>query len=178
MRNPISPQVLKMTVIETPLGMMRAIADEKAVHFLAFVDWVRLDQLVNRLRLKTTEIVQGVTDPLRFLQQELKAYFEGTLRRFQTPFDPLLGTPFQHQAWEALQAIPYGETRSYLTQATAIGKPSAYRAVANANGVNPLAIVIPCHRIINHDGRLGGYGGGLPRKEWLITHEKVHREKS
>lgn len=74
--------------------------------------------------------------------------------------------------WQELINIPYGETRSYLNQAKALGKPTSYRAVANANGMNQLAIIVPCHRIINSNGELGGYGGGLHRKEWLIEHER------
>ena len=83
-----------------------------------------------------------------------------------------MGSPFQKIVWEELMRITFGETRSYGDQAAAMGKPTAYRAVANANGANQLAIIIPCHRIINTNGELGGYGGGISRKKWLINHEK------
>ncbi len=83
-----------------------------------------------------------------------------------------MGSPFQKQVWKALQQIPHGQTCSYADLAAAIGKPTACRAVANANGANQLAIVIPCHRVINSDGKLGGYGGGVSKKQWLIDHEK------
>ena len=86
-----------------------------------------------------------------------------------------LGTPFQHTVWHALQTIPSGETRSYADIAKAIGQPSAYRAVARANGANQLALIVPCHRVINHNGGLGGYGGGLPRKGWLLEHERKNK---
>jgi AraC family transcriptional regulator of adaptative response/methylated-DNA-[protein]-cysteine methyltransferase len=85
----------------------------------------------------------------------------------------MIGSDFQKSAWQALIQVPYGQTRSYLEQASIIGKPKAFRAVANANGANQIAIVVPCHRIINTGGELGGYGGGLQRKSWLINHEKT-----
>lgn len=78
-------------------------------------------------------------------------------------------------AWQALTLIPYGETRSYAQQAQSLGKPTAYRAVANANGANSLSIIIPCHRIINSSGNLGGYGGGIARKQWLLEHERKNK---
>nr|MCH9744339.1 methylated-DNA--[protein]-cysteine S-methyltransferase [Gammaproteobacteria bacterium] len=86
----------------------------------------------------------------------------------------MVGSPFQKKVWQALQAIPIGETISYKTLAANIHQPTACRAVANANGKNQLALIIPCHRVINEDGKLGGYGGGLHRKLWLIEHEKKH----
>ena len=84
----------------------------------------------------------------------------------------MFGSPFQRQVWQVLCGIPYGETRSYAEEAISMGKPSAYRAVANANGANQLAIIIPCHRVIASDGTLGGYGGGIAVKQWLLEHEK------
>jgi AraC family transcriptional regulator of adaptative response/methylated-DNA-[protein]-cysteine methyltransferase len=101
----------------------------------------------------------------------LDNYFAGKLKQFKTPIF-WSGSVFQKIVWDALVRIPYGETRSYADVAASLGKPSAFRAVANANGANPLAIVVPCHRVINTDGGLGGYGGGLARKKWLIDHEK------
>ena len=89
-----------------------------------------------------------------------------------------MGSDFQKSVWAALRKIPPGETRSYLDTAKAVGKPTAFRAVANANGANQLAIIIPCHRVINNNGELGGYGGGISRKQWLIDHEKKHYERT
>jgi AraC family transcriptional regulator of adaptative response/methylated-DNA-[protein]-cysteine methyltransferase len=100
----------------------------------------------------------------------LGIYFSGVNHEFITPL-ALLGSPFQVQVWEELIRIPKGETRSYAQLASAIGRPSAYRAVARANGANQIAIVIPCHRVINSSGELGGYGGGIKRKQWLLDHE-------
>ena len=124
------------------------------------------------MRKKTKRaIIPGITAPIRTIERELSEYFEGVRQEFQTPLF-FLGSPFQKRVWEELRKIPSGETRSYLDIATLIGKPTAFRAVANANGANQLAIVIPCHRVINTNGELGGYGGGIARKKWLIDLEK------
>lgn len=164
--------ILKASWLDTKLGPMIAIADEDALYLLEFVDRRGLEREVERLRQRTkSAILPGITEPIRSIENELHQYFEGTLKAFKTPLF-LLGSPFQKRVWEELQAIPYGETRSYADIAAAMGVPSAFRAVANANGANQIAIVIPCHRVINSNGEFGGYGGGLPRKKWLITHER------
>ncbi|MBM6383691.1 MULTISPECIES: bifunctional transcriptional activator/DNA repair enzyme AdaA [Paenibacillus] len=170
-------QVLKASWIDTRLGPMMAVADDTALYLLEFVDRRGLEREVERLRKRTrSAIVPGVTEPIRSIEKELAAYFDGTLTAFHTPLF-CLGTPFQKSVWEQLIAIPPGETRSYQDIAVALGKPSACRAVAQANGANQLAIVIPCHRVINTSGDLGGYGGGLTRKNWLLTHEKTAYEQ-
>ena len=102
--------------------------------------------------------------------QQLAAYFAGTRQTFDLELQ-LAGTDFQNQVWRALCTIPYGETVSYQDIANAIGAPEAVRAVGAANGRNPIAIIVPCHRVIGSDGRLTGYGGGLWRKKWLLRHE-------
>jgi methylated-DNA-[protein]-cysteine S-methyltransferase len=104
---------------------------------------------------------------------QLAAYFAGELRDFNLPLDPK-GTDFQVAVWKALLAIPYGETRSYRDIASAIGKPAAVRAVGTANGSNPIAIIVPCHRVIGSSGKLVGYGGGLPMKRMLLDLETEH----
>jgi AraC family transcriptional regulator of adaptative response/methylated-DNA-[protein]-cysteine methyltransferase len=165
-------KILKASWLDTKLGPMIAIADEIGLYLLEFVDRRGLEREVERLRIKTkSAIIPGVTDPINAITLELASYFEGKLKQFETPLH-LLGSPFQRLAWGELMRIPYGQTRSYMAQAAAIGKNKAYRAVANANGANQLAIVIPCHRIINSSGELGGYGGGVARKRWLIEHEE------
>lgn len=108
---------------------------------------------------------------LEIIRDELARYFSGALRRFRVPVD-LCGTPFQLQVWEELQSIPYGETRSYEEIAAAIRRPRATRAVGRANGTNPVSIVVPCHRVVNKGGGLGGYGGGLERKKYLLELER------
>jgi AraC family transcriptional regulator of adaptative response/methylated-DNA-[protein]-cysteine methyltransferase len=114
--------------------------------------------------------VPGMNDHLERLQSELEAYFAGKLRAFSVP---LLypGTSFQKRVWEELLRIPYGQTRSYEEMATAVDMPRATRGVGRANGQNRIAIVIPCHRVVRKDGHLGGYGGGLRRKEFLLSLE-------
>jgi methylated-DNA-[protein]-cysteine S-methyltransferase len=111
-------------------------------------------------------------DPFDLTRQQLSDYFAGHLTNFDLP---LLGygTPFQQQVWSALQAIPYGTTISYGELAHRIGQPKSSRAVGLANGKNPIAIVVPCHRVISATGKLTGYSGGLERKEWLLRHEQV-----
>jgi len=164
--------VLKASWIDTMLGPMIAIASEEALYLLEFVDRRGLEREVERLWQKLRcAIVPGITAPIRQIEQELHEYFEGQLTVFTTPL-ALLGSPFQQQVWEQLMKIPPGETRSYGQIAIALEHPSAFRAVARANGANQLAIVIPCHRVINANGELGGYGGGLTRKEWLLQLEK------
>jgi methylated-DNA-[protein]-cysteine S-methyltransferase len=109
--------------------------------------------------------------PFREAVRQLNKYFAGTLRQFDLPLAPV-GTPFQQGVWQALREIPYGQTVSYGHLARRIGRPAAVRAVGAANGRNPLAIVVPCHRVIGSDGRLVGYGGGLPAKSLLLELER------
>jgi methylated-DNA-[protein]-cysteine S-methyltransferase len=111
------------------------------------------------------------------VREQLGAYFRGRLRDFELAIR-MAGTPFQHLVWEGLRAIPYGETISYAELARRIGRLGASRAVGSANGRNPISIVVPCHRVIAADGTLGGYGGGLDRKEWLLQHEAAALEQA
>jgi methylated-DNA-[protein]-cysteine S-methyltransferase len=102
----------------------------------------------------------------------LDGYFAGACREFTIPLD-LRGTPFQIAVWRAVLAVPWGETRTYREIAADIGRPAAIRAVGTANGANPLAIIVPCHRLVGANGTLRGYGGGLERKAWLLAHERA-----
>lgn len=147
------------SLIETPLGPLIATGDEEALYRLEFADSLE------------SSFPFGSTRVLQMIEEELNSYFAGTLKEFQTPLSPF-GTPFQKRVWEELKRIPYGKTISYRELATAIGKPTAYRAAAQANGRNPFVIVVPCHRVINTGGGLGGYNCGLDRKKWLLQHEK------
>jgi methylated-DNA-[protein]-cysteine S-methyltransferase len=108
--------------------------------------------------------------PFREVCAQLESYFEGEATSFDVPMDPA-GTAFQRRVWRELCAIPYGTAISYLELARRIGQPTASRAVGGANGKNPISIIVPCHRVIAADGTLGGYGGGLDRKRWLLDHE-------
>lgn len=117
-------------------------------------------------------------DPSHFKagKAQLSAYFKGTLTAFDLPMRPA-GTDFQRRVWHALTEIPYGETISYAELARRVGNPKACRAVGLANGRNPIAVIVPCHRVIAADGTIGGYGGGLERKEWLLQMEVAARRR-
>jgi O-6-methylguanine DNA methyltransferase len=110
------------------------------------------------------------------LTAELTAYFDGSLRAFTTPIH-LDGTDFQRAVWGTLLEIPYGQTQAYSDQGQRLNRPSAQRAIANANGSNPISILVPCHRIVRKSGALGGYRGGIERKQWLIEHERKMLKK-
>lgn len=162
---------MKASWIDTPLGPMIAVSDDEALYLLEFVGTRGLDREIERLRQKTkSAMVPGLTQPISSIENELKLYFSNQLSNFKTPVH-LLGSAFQQRVWKELKKIPMGETRSYFDISVAIGNPQANRAVANANGANQLALIIPCHRVINKDGKLGGYSGGIKRKEWLLNHE-------
>lgn len=162
---------LRVSWIDTPIGRMVAIADETALCRLEFADLSEAEEFA-RLRAATTcELVAGSTGITASIERELAEYFAGRLTVFQTPCC-YAGSPFQNRVWGELQKISFAHTSSYGQVARAIGRPTAFRAVAQANRTNPLAIIIPCHRVINSDGRLGGYDGGIERKQWLLDHEK------
>ncbi len=163
---------IKATWIDTPIGPMVAMADDVGLYLLEFAERRGLEREVERLRTKCkAAIIPGDTKILQQIQHELADYFSGHCLTFKTPMH-IGGSDFQKTVWRALCDIPVGETRSYADIAKAIGRPTAYRAVAQANGSNQLALIIPCHRVINSNGEIGGYGGGISRKEWLLQHER------
>ena len=157
----------------TPLGPVVAAARPEGVCFLEFSDRERLEggQLTRLAERFGEAVLGGENEPLEVLRRELEEYFAGRRRVFTVPL-VCPGTPFQVRVWDTLRTIPYGQTRSYTEVARAIGAGRAVRAVGHANGRNPISIVIPCHRVVNVGGRLGGYGGGLWRKERLIALEQ------
>ena len=164
-------QLLRYKRIETPLGPMIAATTEKGLCLLEFTDRRMLETQLRGIEHRlSTRLVGGEHEHLRRLERELSEYFSRERRTFEVPLD-LVGTDFQKSVWRVLLSIPYGETRSYREQAETLGRPTALRAVAAANGRNHLSIVVPCHRVIGSDGSLTGYGGGLPRKRWLLRHE-------
>lgn len=164
--------ILYASWMDTPLGPMVAIGSEEALFLLEFIDRRGLEREIQRLREKTrSAIIPGWTQPLLSIEKELGEYFQGKRTQFETPIE-MIGSPFQKQVWKALQAIPLGTTQTYRDLANSIGRPQAIRAVGNANGANQLAIVIPCHRVIQQNGELGGYGGGVARKRALLDLEK------
>ena len=163
------------TAIDTPLGPMIAGATDEGLCLLEFTDRRMLEAQIKRLQgLLRQPIVPGDHAHLEQTRRELDAYFAGTLRQFAVPL-VFRGTPFEERVWRALLTIPYGETASYAGLATRVDAPGAQRAVGRANGMNRISIVIPCHRVVNSDGKLGGYGGGLWRKHWLLALESRTR---
>lgn len=160
------------SIINTPLGEVFAVADESHLYLLEFIERVDFTKQKNKLqKILNTSINSGSNSILKNIESELTSYFDGTLTKFTTPIK-LMGTDFQMKVWEALLTISAGKTQSYLELACSIHKPTSCRAVARANSLNRLAIIVPCHRIINTGGALGGYAGGLDRKAWLLNHEK------
>jgi len=161
--------------VRTPLGPMIAGATGEGVCFLEFTERRMLEAQVRALEKRLGLIaVPGEHPHIERLGLELDGYFAGSRRGFEGPL-VAPGTPFQEDVWAALRAIPYGETRSYAELARGIGRPSATRAVARANGTNRIAIVIPCHRVVETGGGLGGYGGGVWRKRRLLALERGER---
>ncbi|MBO9635828.1 MAG: methylated-DNA--[protein]-cysteine S-methyltransferase [Chitinophagaceae bacterium] len=171
-------QVIHISRLETPLGSMFACATEQGICLLEFTDRKMLETELKWLsKHLNANIVQGTNPHFDPLQRELNEYFDGKRKVFTVPlFMP--GTDFQRSVWKMLTTIPFGSTRSYKAQSIKLEKPEAIRAVANANGMNRISILVPCHRVIGEDGQLTGYGGGLHRKQWLLDHEQKHQEKN
>lgn len=159
--------------VATPLGSMIMAVSDQGLCLLEFAERRMLDTQLKRLRQKMGRVfLPGDHPTMQIIKTELDAYFDGSLRKFSVPLQAP-GTAFQESVWNALQNIPYGETRSYGDIANQIGQASAVRAVGRANGDNRIAIIIPCHRVVGSDGELTGYGGGLWRKEYLLTMERT-----
>jgi len=168
----LTHHILHAHWLDSPLGPMIALADEKALYLLEFFNRKNLKQVIQTLCQQTkSKIINGKTSPITLIEKELTLYFQGLLYDFETPLG-IIGTAFQKKVWNALQTIPYGQTQSYSNLAKLIGHPSAFRAVAKANSTNHLALIIPCHRVINQNGNLGGYAAGIKHKKWLLEHEK------
>jgi AraC family transcriptional regulator of adaptative response/methylated-DNA-[protein]-cysteine methyltransferase len=155
---------VKKIVLKTPLGEMFAIANEKYLLVLEFIDRKKKYPFIQE------PVIEGFTPPLISIQKEIEEYFAKRLKKFNTP-TAFFGTPFQQKVWLALKEIPYGTTRSYQEVAAAIGHPLAYRAVGSANGANPLTLIIPCHRVVKATKESGGYRGGASRKKELLKIE-------
>lgn len=150
--------------LPSPIGLLRLVVDDDGC-------LLRLDLPGDGSGRDTPSAPRHKRgDCCDLVARQLEQYFAGTRRDFDLVLAPD-GTPFQLAAWQALRTIPFGETRSYQQQASAIGRPTAVRAIGAANGKNPLPIVVPCHRVIGKDGSLVGFGGGLSCKRWLLAHE-------
>lgn len=165
--------VINIIRFPTPLGPMFACATERGLCLLEFTDRRMVESEFKDLckRLKAV-ILPGENGHLDLAQREIAEYFDGKRREFTVSLDTP-GTEFQQMAWQALQDIKFGETRSYKQQAEFIGRPKAVRAVGTANGMNRISIIVPCHRVIGSDGNLTGYGGGLARKQYLLALETI-----
>ncbi|HEX7735318.1 MAG TPA: methylated-DNA--[protein]-cysteine S-methyltransferase [Ktedonobacteraceae bacterium] len=165
-------ETLYVSSIASARGICTVIATEKGVCWTGTPGTERTAGLAwMERRLPIAGVVETeAVEPLQRAMEQLRHYFAGEPVQFSCPLD-LRGTAFQVSVWEELYRIPYGQTRSYAQIASAIGRPQAVRAVGAANGANPVAVIVPCHRVIGSDGTLTGYGGGLPMKQWLLALE-------
>ena len=157
--------------IDTPIGQMLACANHEGICLLEFVDRKDIKKQKTGLQnVLKTDFAEGSNEHLNALKLQLGEYFSGDRETFNLPL-VMTGTQFQEKVWNSLQDIPFGKTLTYQSLTNQLGDPRAIRAVANANGANKMAILIPCHRVIGSDGSLTGYAGGLSRKQWLLDHE-------
>jgi AraC family transcriptional regulator of adaptative response/methylated-DNA-[protein]-cysteine methyltransferase len=160
-------------LIQTPLGEMAACAIDQGICLLEFTDRKNFDkQFISLSKALKSDIEDGEHSHFIQLEQELKEYFEGKRTKFDVPLH-ITGTQFQEKVWQLLCEIPMGETRTYKQQSEFLGNPKAIRAVGTANGINKIAILIPCHRVIGSNGELVGYAGGIWRKQKLLELEKA-----
>ncbi len=168
----LKKNIIATSIIETPIGDMFAAASNKGIVMLSFYDKFNIDAQIEKLKKRfDADILPAQNKYFSQLQEQINEYFNKERTTFDVPLQ-LVGTPFQMSVWKELLTIPYGTTLSYKEQAEHINKPTAYRAVANANGQNMLMILVPCHRVIGSDGKLNGYAGGIEKKEYLHHLEK------
>jgi AraC family transcriptional regulator of adaptative response/methylated-DNA-[protein]-cysteine methyltransferase len=171
-KNAKQHKIVDLKRIETPIGTMYAAAVQEGLCMLEFGDRKTLEStLTNLAQSLKAKVVQGDSQHFSLLEKELSEYFAGSRIRFSVPLFPV-GTEFQKSVWQVLQQIPYGETWNYRKQAEVLGDVKKVRAVANANGLNRISIIIPCHRVIGSNGTLTGYGGGIWRKQKLLELER------
>ena len=160
----VSTETLTYDVVQSPIGRLILASDGTALVGVWMANASPEDANWQRL--------EGDDDILTQTRMELDEYFDGRRHTFDVPLAPN-GTEFQRSVWSALTKIPYGKTISYAELARRVGKEAAVRAVGAANGRNPIPVIVPCHRVIGSDGSLTGFGGGLPRKKWLLQHENA-----
>ena len=165
-------EIIITTTFSTPIGEMFAAASKKGLVLLYFFTPYDIEANIDKLK-KTlnANVIPGNSEIFDALKTQLNEYFNKKRTTFEIPLQ-LVGTPFQIKAWKELLNIPYGKTISYKEQATKIENEKAFRAVANANGQNMIAILVPCHRVIANNGKLSGYTGGVEKKEFLLKLEK------
>ncbi|MBK7105090.1 MAG: bifunctional transcriptional activator/DNA repair protein Ada [Ignavibacteriae bacterium] len=173
--NSKTKNIIELKRIETKLGTMIACSTKDGICLLEFSDRKMLETELKQIsKYFDAKILQGDSNHLTNLEKQLHEYFDGNRKEFTIPI-ATSGTVFQNIVWEKLLQIPFGKTKSYKDIAEQIDKPTAVRAVANANGMNKIAILIPCHRVIGSDGKLTGYGGGLWRKKELLDLEIINK---
>lgn len=156
--------MIRSCIIHSPLGFTKIEGDQDGITSITVLN-------------SKEKVTNVIPEELQDCVHQLHDYFEGKRKAFSLKLNPS-GSPFQKQVWNELQNIPYGKTMSYLELSKKLGDVKAIRAVANANGKNPLWIVVPCHRVIGTDGSLTGYAGGLHRKQWLLDHESPSKQQS
>ena len=161
---------------DTPLGMMMSYSTGQALYLLSYGDCSTLKPQTKQLAKHFTYFQYHSNKISKLVDTQLRQYFQGERSQFDIPLH-CLGTDFQKNAWQTLSHIPYGKTISYREQAERTGKPKAIRAVANANRLNKLSIIVPCHRVISSNKELGGYAGGLDRKNQLLALEEKYFTK-
>lgn len=165
-------KILYQSKIQTPIGEMIVLSSKEGVCLLEFYDRPELaEEIANLKQYFEAELAEESNPCLANLTLELERYFTGELTNFKTPVI-YTGTDFQKRVWSSLHDIPFGSTRTYKVQSEFLGDLKAIRAVANANGKNKLAIIVPCHRVIGANGNLTGYAGGIERKRFLLELER------
>lgn len=155
---------MESCIIKSPLGFTKITGDDEGIQSVTVLN-------------SEEKITDIIPIELEDCIMQLQEYFEGSRKQFQLKLNPQ-GTNFQKKVWKQLEQIPYGKTQSYLELSKQLGDVKAIRAVANANGKNPISIIIPCHRVIGSNGSLTGYAGGLHRKKWLLEHESPYKQQS
>jgi methylated-DNA-[protein]-cysteine S-methyltransferase len=163
--------MLRVMYLDSPVGLLRATADDEALRTLTFEEASTRAAETARTFGAADGAVEGSNEILDRLATQLREYFAGARRDFDLPLHPS-GTAFQLAVWEVLRTIPYGATISYGEQARRLGDVGKARAVGAANGRNPISIVVPCHRVVAGTGHLTGFGGGIENKAWLLAHER------
>jgi O-6-methylguanine DNA methyltransferase len=174
----LPPVRLAYHMMSSPLGPLFLARTAKGLRYCEFMDRKSLKRM---MASHADQCLDARWEPslleLKGVADQLDEYFNGELQVFDLPLDPV-GSEFQLKVWKELLAIPFGATSSYGQIAKAIRQPKASRAVGMANNQNPLVIIVPCHRIVGANGTLTGYGGGLPRKKWLLQHESTHKART
>lgn len=166
-------EIIHQKTIQTPLGEMVACAVDQGICLLEFTDRKTIEKQLNALsKALKADMVEKEHSHFRQLEEELIEYFDGKRSRFDVPLFTT-GTEFQEKVWQLLRKIPMGEIRTYKQQSELLGNPKSIRAVGTANGINKIAILIPCHRVIGSNGELVGYAGGIWRKQKLLELEKA-----